>query len=434
MTRPKLQRRGLLSVLATLLGATIIATGAAGCGDDTGPTYDADACTDFRIPNRFGYRWERLNHRVSSWGHRLTPSPGFGYREADADTRCRATRLDTTFQGGTFATGEQQSDTPQLKYAYQTVDRDSPRQLGAARRQIAATIPATPGASAEGPDVDGTASGRITWQRDDLELQHYDTVTALIDGFEFFTDLPQSASYPDDYNPAHGYTSRGMSASVSVVETTNETVTVEWRLRFGFGATEDRESLNRAIPHARVGALLGITLVGTSADRVHRGTVDYSLSYPHQSPFIEQVLSHAETDDQIVQLNGSSSYGRGVWGLRHFSFRLAPDVGCNSGQESCPVGDSCGEDNACQRTYGPAGYYMREFSVDVSLDDYDRQTGRARFLVDGFASNSSQAVAFYAMNHDFAADITWIQTGSAPERTSLDTSHPAGATAISLDN
>jgi hypothetical protein len=304
--------------------------------------------------------------------------------------------------------------------------------MGAARRQISTVITATPSGQPAGPQVAGAASGRATWQRDDLALEHYDEVTALIQGFEFFTDLPQAAGYPADYDAADGYTSRGITLSVDVVELSAETVTLEWHMRFGLGGTEDREKMNRAIPHARIGAQLDVLLVGTSASRLHRDAISYELSYPHQQPFQERILEPADEETQRLTMRGDPDHGAGIWGLHAVSMQLTPNVGCAEDQERCPAGDSCGTNQACNMTYGPAGYYIREMAVDVDMADYDEATGRAQFLIDGFASNASEAITFYAMNHKFSAGVTWLQTDGAPRRRSLNRTHSVGAHTIEL--
>lgn len=400
------------SFVASAAFALFVLSGSAGCGDDAstdsdaGPRYDEAACADAVVPHRFGFRWELVNHRVSKWDLQLT--------EAGRED-CRPRMLETEVVGGTFSTDD--SDTPTLKYAFQDRTADSSQRFGTARRSLNLTI-----------SPEGVAEGTKTLDRADLNLEHFPRIVAFIDGFRFDTDIEQPESYPEDYNPAHGYTLHGVGASVEIEETSAESIELSYRLRFEPGASPDREKLNRTLAHAQVGGRLDLLLVGTSSP-VQTGSVETTASYPKPDP--QSAFEPPPEEQRRVELEGEPGEPAGIYGISSFDVDLTPQIECSSDSD-CPEGETCESGGDCTETLGDPGFYLREITVDLELLNYDRAAGEATFLLTGFASNSTDFVAFWPMQTEFTGRMRWIQVGGASGSVRYDRAFETGKTVFPL--
>lgn len=386
--------------IVSLLCALVVCTSAPACGggdspedrdsgSSEGPRYDESACANAVVPQRFGFRWEKVNHRISKWDLQLTES---------SEEDCRPRLLKTEIVGGNFS--EDNIDRPTLQYGFQDRTAASARQLGTARRSLEVTI-----------SPSGVASGTETFDRDALDLQHFPRVIALIDGIRFDTDTEQPDSYPDDYNPAHGYTVHGIGASAEVSDLSEESVHVSYRLRFDPGASPDRDKLNRALEHARVEGRLDVLLVGTSAP-THAGSVSTTITHPKPENGKDRRFAPPPEQERLIALKGEPERPVGLYGLSSFEFELTPQINCEQDSD-CPEGEACRSDGSCTEKFGEPGFYVRELSVDLRLDDYDRSSGEGLFVLTGFASNTSEFVAFWSMQTDFEGSMRWIQTAGA---------------------
>ncbi len=384
-----------------------------GCGgdsesDDAGPTFNRDACASLVAPQRMGFRWETLNHRVSLWSVGL---------ERDG---CKPRSLEAGVVGGNFSTGEGPaiSDTPSLKYGFQSYRADSPDPIGVAHRTFASTLGDT-------RQVEKT----VTFQRESLELEHYERIVPILEGFEFRTDVEQSDTYAEDYNPARGYTLAGIGVSVEVVEQSSSRVHLRYRIRFQPGASADRLEHNRAVPKARIGARLEVALIGTPSGRVRTGSTDYELAYEKPEPG-EESLERPSAEQARIELSGQSGGPRGFWGLQRFDVQLEADVTCDRNGD-CPKGDTCQQSSSqCRQTFGPPGFYMRELTVDLTRESYDAETGRAAFQLEGFASNTSDFVSFYSLRSQVSGRMAWFQVGGAGEPRRFERTFETGRTSF----
>jgi hypothetical protein len=387
--------------------------GDAGDTDDDGstepPPHDDAACSEFVVPTRLGFRWKALNHRFSAWNHQL---------DREGDSRCRARTLDVAHIGGDFSEGN--DEAPRLKYGFRERTGGGPERIGAARQTIEVSIDST-----------GVATGTRTLQRSDLSLRNYRDVVALVEGFGFETDVAQSDDYPDDYNPAHGYTMHHIGASVDA-SADAETIELDYRLRVEPGTSPDREPHNRAVPHARLEGRLDVLLVGHSDTPLTTGSVDYSYQHAKPAGFEEDDFSPASEDKQRLTLEGTPEAGRGMFGIRSFDIELTPDLECSQDSD-CPAGETCRDDGSCTEELGDPGFYLRELTVDLSLESFDETTGAASFLFNGYASNASQAVGFWSMQADVAGEVAWLQTDASSETHRWESDFETGSTSFDLD-
>lgn len=357
------------------------------CSGGDEPGHDPRACTSFIVPDRFGLRWKTLNHRVSLWQVRLAPRPGEG---------CRADTLDTAFIGGDFSTGDVMSDIPRVTFGFQAVDAETPVLAGAARLRIQANV---------GPE--GVVQGQESLDRDQLALTGYEFVTAFVEGLSLATDVPQGPDYPKGYDPAHGYTSRGIGAWVDAVQGEDGGLVLDWRVRFAHG-TSDRKDMNAAMAQAVTGVTLDVLLVGVS-DRVPiHGLVDYTVVSPLAAPLDDVPCLHPPVEETRVTLAGSPGPWQGFYGITGFEYFLEPP-----------------EEEG-------AGYYLRDLDVSLTLDAHDPATGEASFDFEGYASNASGFIVFYAMSNHFRGAMAWVPASVQASHGQVSETFTTGAAEFDL--
>lgn len=356
------------------------------------PSFDERALPSFIIPQRMGYRWKHFNHRISKWKFGLARN-GSGHPWAD--------HLAAHSVGGPYSTGLVSGEHPSVKFGFQRVELDSPRTVGAARRQLTVTL---------GPS--GVFHGRHTFDRRALNLRNYKSIVPLITGFGFDTDVRQPNVYTSAYDPAHGYQTRGLGAGLDVVEMDEHSVTVAFSLRYGFGSSMDRPHHNEALLDARVGAELDIALVGVNDVPVHCGEVGYEMDYEEPQLAIEQAIAPAPDHQKRVVIDGAKGAPEGIVGLQSFNFDLTPSRSC-SWNDDWPGGDELRGGNGGHPRYGQPGYYIRELTLAIDREAYDSSSGKASFLFDGYASNATHSIAFHPMHSRFEGRMVWLQTDGA---------------------
>jgi len=355
-------------------------------------TGDPLACASFVVPHQFGFEWTQLNHRVSVWSNRLSP---LGNEACVADT------LDMTVIGGDFSTGERFDDNPVVQFGYQPITRSTTTPFGASRLSVELNLP-PPGLSTRHLAIDRTTH----------HLLGYADVHALIEGFSFRTDVEQTAEYPDSYDPAHGYTSRGLGIELTVTEVTESAVHLQVDVRFEHGLS-DRDKMNAAIPYAKTAAIVDVLLIGTTTSvPVRTGEVLYDLNYPLLDPLSKERFEPASEEKQTVVLKGKANKGIGHYGWTALDFHLAPSSDVD------PNGDH--------------GYYIRAFHADIDLKQYDSNNGEATFLMNGYASNTSEAWSYYALNHTFQGKMAWFQWANSADTVSLTPSINTGSASVPL--
>lgn len=374
-----------------------------------------EVCTSISIPTRFDAGWERLNHRISQ----------LGFLRSDNTQNCVIDRWDLTFVGGDFTTGGVATDEAELGFAWADVVFD-PAQAAAIRVPVEVLV--APG---------GFATGSITLTDEQSGLGNFEHVVALVGGFRLDSEAPQPEEYPEAYEPALGYTSRGLGFDIAATRDDDAaTIEIEYTIRFEHGATFDgfiRPDMNAAIPHAQSAATLEIVLVGSNEAAVSadvqwlQQTAEPYRATTEREPPVEESL-------RTVVLPGDTG-ADGFVALSAFQFRLYPDTSCEADRD-CDQGDTCGAAGQCALPFGPPGDYVRQLATGVETLSRDVTSGEMTVLVDGYASTASEAFAFRPLEHTFSARVarlpsgaatTWRYAGTQPTGTRSITRSDAGS-------
>ena len=216
----------LTAALAALLGACT--------GKATGDTAGA-APTPALIWSGWTHAWHLLNHRVS-------------YAEAllEADGTARMGLV-----GGDWTTGEGATDYPLYRFHHQRVAAEGLTVLhGSTAMVVRANAPAQSTVEVALP-----AGAPGQW-------------VAVLRGFRLNTDTAQDdPSYPADYDPALGYTSRGFGFGVGEVDATADALRFDAHAAVRWGPSSpddplDRSAMNAATAVATTEVELAWTLVG----------------------------------------------------------------------------------------------------------------------------------------------------------------------------
>jgi hypothetical protein len=66
------------------------------------------------------------------------------------------------------------------------------------------------------------------------------------------------------------------------------------------------------------------------------------------------------------------------------------------------------------------------------MEEFDPQSGGARFVVDGYTSNASSFLAYYPLNYTFDGSFVWIQAGSGSDTHAIEEDFDTGMTSFPL--
>ena len=210
--------------------------------------------------------------------------------------------------------------------------------------------------------------------------------TVLLSGITVETDVPQTdPEYPDNYDPALGFTIRGLGVKTSNAKVDSAEIRFKLTGRFELGPA-DRIAMNKAIKKATVKMIVHYTVVQHyNETAVTYDDHGYKLEYPPpQFPF-PQKIEPASVEQRRLEIQVESGMPLVIPGLTGFDFRLF---------ESTENGD-----------------YIRKISVMVDLLEYNSSSGIAVLDVNGYASNSS-IIAYETMENDFSANLALIQIQS----------------------
>ena len=258
----------LLSIL--MAGCTGKATDTASPVAIEGPTHT--------IWSGWNHTWGFLSHRLSL----IQVKAGEG-EEAESG-----------MVGGSWSTGETWSDDVNFRIHQQHITGNV---IEVEHGETSMTV---------GPE--GVATATSFADREDFQL-------VVLRGFEINTDTEQSEDYPEDYDPALGYTSKGFGMSVE--QTGVGEITATAHLRWG---GRDRDDMNSAIPHAQADVVVYWSAIsGLSSSE----TVTFSG---------QQDLAHTPPNSEQSGLTSALEWsGHGVSAIRRFDLLLEDQDGGDGG-------------------------------------------------------------------------------------------------------
>ncbi len=316
------------------------------------------------VTSGIGLSWSFFNHRINQWS--IRPD----WRGNDYNDNEYA--LAVSFVGGPWSTGTYFEDIPNAEYSFFYVEGGSNCWL--AQAAVPLTI----------ENGESKAEKEVEILLEDLDLESFPNHAVFLQGLSLDTDVSQSSQYPSDYDPKDGYTSRGIGSGVDDVTTSPEKIRFSTWVRMESGPA-DRDNMNRAIKHARIEATVYLLIAGYTEGAVTYKEHDYFLSYDPPSPLFQPVYDRADSDTRQFSITGEKGYETAFLALRSFNFKLFGSV--------------------------ENGDYMREISVQSTLLDYEKKTGKAEIDLDGYASNAS-TFTFETMENDFEATVALVQLGS----------------------
>ena len=226
----------------------------------------------------FHYEWEELSHRLSLVQATLNDDGS----------------MDMGMIGGDWSTGELFSDLPQFRMHQQEISDSGFR---AVHGKSTLTL--------------------FSDQKSTVELPLAENKTQLIlRGFSINTDIAQSADYPLDYNPAHGYTASGFEVAG---EADSEKGIAYLHAQVDWGP-QDRESMNAAMLEATTELTVYWSQIEHTKEAVSHN-IALESTHDYDPPFSE----HAPMQSTL-ELDTPS-----VIGISRFSLSLQDQEGTDMG-------------------------------------------------------------------------------------------------------
>lgn len=327
----------------------------ASCNNVDGPDGEGVVWTGFN------YSWDLLSHRIAL--SEVTV-------EEDGS-------LSLGIIGGDWSTGSTFTDAPLYRVSYQNV---SSRGLIIEHGSTELLL---------GPDEEVTASASIT----DTSILDMENAVVVLRGYKIDTDIEQSADYPEDYDPALGYTSRGFGFGLTELDASGS-FDVSAALRWG---PQDRADMNGAIPHAQSAVVVSWTAIGFSGDLTAQ-SISSTVDYDWDPPYTEHdALGEA---DLPITLGDDNP---GFLGLRSFDLLIT---------------DQDGTDGGC---------YLRRFGLEAIQDG----TGLPQYAIaDGTNSSAFEEIA---LSFTASADLVWIglaDKDASVEVVEMSGTHDVGAVTV----
>ncbi len=310
--------------------ASLVVFAASGCASPTEPLVLWDGYT---------LGWEDLNHRISYL--RVGVAPGEGEGEVAAQLG---------FVGGTWTTGEVALDNAVYELNWREVASD---RLMVAYGETTLTV---------GPE--GVAAATEQVDLAELGLHRSDVVVVALQGIELDTDVPQSADFPEDYDPTDGWTPQRFGGGVGEATRDGDSLRFDVHLRFEPGLL-DRPDMNEASPFATLGGAVRWAVIA-----VRRGT-DAAWT-----PGAQEVHAYWAVDPPHTEFPPIDEADRTV--------ALLGEPGLD---QALPILQAW--DIELSRTLEPRGRYLREFSAGIEAAEYEAPEATAELLLDVFCSISS---------------------------------------------
>lgn len=223
-----------------------------GCGT----AKDTGASETHHVLAGFNHTWDFLSHRVS-------------LSEVAVDGEGTVT---SGIIGGDFSTGDVALDFVRFRVAQSRIT-GSDVYVGHGSLDLVV-----------GPD--GAFSETVTL--DVPGISNASNVTAAFGGFRVATDTAQGSDYPDDYDPALGYTTKGWGFTVGEPTMAGDTATLtvsgvkRWALTNDDEDPANRSDMNGAIPFAQTEISIHYTVIGFEGS-LTTGAGSASVDYAHGS-------------------------------------------------------------------------------------------------------------------------------------------------------
>ncbi|MEL6343412.1 MAG: hypothetical protein AAFV53_09770 [Myxococcota bacterium] len=300
------------------------------CGDKDEDT--AEVIPEVTGPEREGVVWTGFNYTWDILSHRIALTRTI--LEADGS-------YSLGMIGGDWSTGGTFSDDPLYRVRHQQVTAQG---FAVVHGQTELVV---------GPDGIGSVTATV---RDETVLSMSEQVVVLR-GFDINTNIEQSAEYPKDYDPALGYTSRGVSFGVSTPTVTDGALefTVNTEIRWG---PQDRSDMNNAIPHAQTAVVVAWTAIGFEGE-LNRQTVTETVAYPYEPSYSE----HPE-----VSLPLNSGKAPGVLAIRSFDLVIDAQDGSDDGVYLRALGFEAKQDVSGVATEAVAAGSNSSLIEEVGID------------------------------------------------------------------
>jgi len=343
----------------------LLALGCSKGSDDTSAAAPISGPTH-TVWSGWNHTWGMLSHRVSL----------IDVRTGEGD------QAHSGILGGDWSTGDTWSDDVNHRIHQQHITGD---QLLFEQGSITFTISAGETAS---------ASAAVVMENPNL---------AVLQGFTINTDTAQTAGYPEDYDPALGYTSRGFGFGVEltaqrvghekalssdayeVVATAN----VDWGPR-------DRDDMNRAIEHATTEVTVHYAVL---AGFDETDTASYSGA---------QDLAHDPPNSPQAALTEPLNWtGHGIAAIRSFGLSLHDTDG------------------------GAGGDYLRSFGVEMTPTSDGQPPASVETEI---LTHSALELGIMSMAAE--TDLVWIPLDASRNRIegiSVEGSHPVGTYSVPHD-
>lgn len=375
-------------------------TGTEPCGPDAGPrdagvaTGLTSVCADALIMSGFGLRWADEARNVA----RLGVHPALGeshFPEGCPPTSAlRGADLVSRLDDGTGeATGGRVSATYHVVGAGEggevpDAGADGGAWLGLRTARGAATVRLDGEAEATAPQLFDLAPAGMGGAP---------AIAVVLDGFEVDTDVLQGPGYPPDYDPARGYTVRGLGAWIDGVTRDGDDLSFSVGARLALGRSDDPD-MNAASPVARSEIVVHYLVVALPVAPA-TGTIAYREQHRGHGP-AELEVCRPEPGTTALSIDGPP-LPHAAAALTRFLFSFYADEGTE-------------------------GDRLRELSVRIGDFAYDPATGDATMHVEGYASNAGPPPPRLPMDYEVMAEVALLSWEGDGAVASLRLDAPVG--------
>ena len=306
------------------------------------------------------YRWRDLSHRIAFLraGVALPAEDGSFY-------------ADLGILGGSWADGRNYRDHPSYELSH--------------RRVRAQGLVAWYGEEELLIEPDGSASLEVEVDLTELELPSRDRWAVALRGICMDMDIPLLPGYDGSYSGDEGWTPQGFGANLSATNVNAKEQRAHFTVNAHFQPGRlDRVHHNQALEFARIATHVRYTLLGFNDGALQHGLVEASAFYPSRGR-IHSDIEPIPEEELRLNWQGAPDLPNALPLLRGFDIDL----------------------NASTDTERP-GRYLREWAAQLEGFSYERETGRAQALIDGYVSHSS-LIQEGDLEVDFHAEVDLLQ-------------------------